>query len=75
MSACATGQSGKVASSPLGGPETSADKPPEIVCTMERSVGSNIPERVCRYVSDIEAERARQQREAMTRTPVQMRSN
>src|SRR5712692_7406295 len=64
MSACAGGraQSGNLASSQPGGQDTNAgNKSSDIVCTMERPVGSNIPERVCFYVGDIEAERHRTQ--------------
>src|SRR5216683_4821247 len=70
MSACAGGraQSGNLASSQPGGQDTNAgnksnarNKSGDIVCTMERPVGSNIPERVCFYVGDIEAERHRTQ--------------
>ena len=64
MSACAGGraQSDNLASSQPGGQDTNArNKSGDIVCTMERPVGSNIPERVCFYVGDIEAERHRTQ--------------
>ena len=62
MSACAGGraQSGNLASSQAGG-QDARNKSGDIVCTMERPVGSNIPERVCFYVGDIEAERHRTQ--------------
>ncbi len=63
ISACAGGraQSGQVASSQTGGQDRNAGKNGDVVCHMERPVGSNIPERVCFYVGDIEAERHRTQ--------------
>jgi len=64
ISACAGGraQSGNLASSEPGDQVTNArNKSGDIVCNMERPVGSNIPERVCFYVGDIEAERHRTQ--------------
>lgn len=75
ISACAgvRAQPGKQASAQAGG-EANAGRP-GVICTMERSVGSNIPERICRYVGDIEEERERTQQELMNRPPVQMRGN
>ncbi len=32
--------------------DSSAKKGPKVVCTMEREVGTNIPERVCRTVDE-----------------------
>jgi hypothetical protein len=62
ISACAGGraESGNQASSQPGGQDARA-KNGDVVCHMERPVGSNIPERVCFYVGDIEAERHRTQ--------------
>lgn len=68
MSACATG--GAKHTSSDGYATTSSDRynpgrEDEIVCQIERTVGSNIAERVCRYVNA--AERERNQTQAMIR--------
>lgn len=73
MSGCAGVQarSATQASSQAGGQQANAGKRDDVICTMERSVGSNIPERICRYAEDIEEERTRTQNEAMIRGGVQ----
>lgn len=51
----------------LGGAQASQPSDPKVVCEMERTVGSMIPERVCRSVELSEAQRAATQ-EALRKT-------
>jgi len=64
-SACATQKSGSTNSAQLKNgvafnQDSSSKKGPKVVCTMERELGTNIPERVCRTV-DEDADRAQRE--------------